>query len=168
MSDKKLSVRELVLLSLMAALIFGTKVVMAALPNIHLVGVLLVLTTLLFGWKALFTVFVYVMLEGLVFGFGIWWVSYLYIWPLLVLAVLPLRRKRPWVLLSLIAAVHGYLFGALCAIPFAVTGGLRAGVAYWVSGIPFDLIHGTANFILCLVLLKPLTGLLEKAMRKSV
>jgi len=67
-------------LALMAALIFGTKVALAGIPNVNLNSVLIILTVVFFGWKALYTVYVYVLLEGLVFGFSVWWVGYLYIW----------------------------------------------------------------------------------------
>ncbi|MBE6932611.1 MAG: hypothetical protein E7464_04420 [Ruminococcaceae bacterium] len=162
MKAEHLRLRELLALSLMAALIFGSKVALSFLPNIHLGALLLIVATLRFGPKALYTAFVYVMLEGLVYGFGLWWISYLYIWPLLVLAVLPLRRTRSYFVLSVAGALHGLLFGALCAIPVGVLSGLKAGFAYWIAGIPFDLIHGAANFILCLVLLRPLDRLTQK------
>ncbi len=162
MKDKQPPLRELLVLSLLAALMFGAKVALSFLPNIHLGAVLLIVATLRFGAKALYTAAVYVMLEGLVYGFGLWWVSYLYIWPLLVALVLPLRRKKPWLALSALGALHGYGFGAMCAIPVAVLGGLYAGFSYWIAGIPFDLIHGTANFILCLVLLRPLDHLTQR------
>ena len=158
----RLSPRELVILSLLTALAFGSKVAMSFLPNIHLVAVLLILITLRFGANAFYSAILYTMLEGLVYGFGIWWVSYLYIWPLLVLCALPLRKGKHRVLLSLLAAVHGFLFGALCAIPYAIAGGPHAGIAYWVAGIPYDLIHGASNFILCMLLLPPLDRLMGR------
>lgn len=162
MKGERLPLRELLELSLLAALMFGAKVAMSFLPNIHLGAVLLIVATLRFGPKAFYMAFVYVMLEGLCYGFGLWWVSYVYVWPLLVAAVLPLRRSRSWLALSVAGGLHGYIFGALCAIPVAVLSGLPAGFAYWVAGIPFDLIHGTSNFVLCLVLLRPLDSLLKK------
>lgn len=162
MKDKRLTLRELVELSLLAALMFGAKVAMSMLPNVHLGAVLLIAATMRHGIKALYMAFVYVMLEGLIYGFGQWWISYLYIWPLLVLAVLPFRKRKSWLILSVIGAMHGYLFGALCAIPVAVLGGIPAGISYWIAGIPFDLIHGTANFVLCIVLLPPLDRLSQK------
>ena len=162
MKAKGLPLRELVELSLLAALMFGAKVALSFLPNVHIGTVLLIVATLRFGAKALYMAFVYVMLEGLCYGFGLWWVSYLYAWPLVVVAVLPLRRAKPWLGLSVVGAMHGYAFGALCAIPVAVLSGIPAGVAYWIAGIPFDLIHGSANFVLCLVLLRPLDALAQR------
>ena len=162
MKAEHLRLRELLALSLMAALMFGSKVALSFLPNIHLGTLLLIAATLRFGPKALYTAFVYVMLEGLVYGFGLWWISYLYIWPLLVLAVLPLRGTRSYFVLSVVGALHGLFFGALCAIPIGVLSGLSAGFAYWIAGIPFDLIHGASSFILCLVLLRPLDRLTQK------
>lgn len=162
MKAERLPLRELLELSLLAALMFGSKVAMSFLPNIHLGAVLLIVATLRFGPKALYMAFVYVMLEGLCYGFGMWWVSYVYVWPLLVLCVLPLRKSKPWLGLSIVGALHGLCFGALCAIPWAVVGGLRAGFSYWIAGIPFDLLHGAGNFVLCLVLLRPLDKLLQK------
>lgn len=162
MKAEKFDLRELIVLALFAALIFAAKVAMSWLPNVHLGAVFLILAALAFGWKAMYTAIIYVVLEGLVYGFGIWWVSYLYIWPLLVACVQPLRKKRSWLVLSLLGALHGYLFGALCAIPFVLTGGISAGISYWVAGIPYDLIHGTSNLILCLVLLRPLSQVLNR------
>ena len=70
---KPLSVRELCLLALIGALIFATKAALAAIPNVNLNTTIIILTVVFFGWKALYAVGVYIMLEGLVFGLGIWW-----------------------------------------------------------------------------------------------
>lgn len=162
MKDKRLSLKELLELSLMAAVMFGAKTVLSFIPNVHIGAVLLIVATLRFGYKSLYLSFVYVMLEGLCYGFGLWWISYIYIWPILVLAVLPLRKRKSLLSLSIAGAIHGYLFGALCAIPVAFISGFPAAFSYWIAGIPFDLIHGTSNFVLCLVLIRPLDALFEK------
>ena len=162
MRDKGLPLRDLLVLSMLAALMFCAKFALQNIPNVHLGAVFLIVATLRFGIKTLYMVFVYIMLEGLFFGFSIWWVPYIYIWAILVLAVLPQRKHKSWLLLSVTGALHGYLFGAMCAIVTAIVGGLHAGFAFWVSGIPYDLIHGTSNLILCLVLLRPLDKLAQK------
>ena len=162
MKDKGLPLRDLLVLSMLAALMFCAKFALQNIPNVHLGAVLLIVATLRFGAKALYMVFVYIMLEGLFFGFSIWWVPYTYIWAILVLAVLPQRRHKSWLILSVTGALHGYLFGAMCAIVTAVVGGLAAGFSFWIAGIPYDLIHGTSNLILCLILVRPLDKLAQK------
>ena len=158
----KLPVREMCLLALFGALMFGTQVAMASLPNIHLVAMFIILATLLFSWKALYSVAIFVMLEGLIYGFGIWWLSYLYIWPVLVVIAVLFRANDSALFWAVIAGVHGLCFGALCAIPYLFIGGWEAAVSYWIAGIPFDLMQCAGNFVLTLLLLMPLKRLSEK------
>jgi len=160
----KLSARELCILSLMGALMFGSKLALSALPNIHINTVLIILCTVLFGWKALYAVFTYVMLEGIIFGFGTWWISYLYIWPGFVLICMLLRKNNSALIWAVTAAVCGLFFGALCSIPYLFIGGWEAALSYWVSGIPFDLSHCAGNFCLTLILYKPLYMIIQKAL----
>ena len=162
-SAGKLSARELCILSLMAALIFGTKVALASLPNINLNSVLIILTTLFFGWKALYTVYVYVLLEGLVFGFSVWWVGYLYVWAVLVVVVMLFRRNDSALFWAVVAGVFGLCFGLMMYLEwFAINGGWEAFFAMWVAGIPYDLAHCAGNFAFTLVLYRPLHTVLKK------
>lgn len=147
------------LLALFGALMFGTQVAMASLPNIHLVAMFIILATLLFSWKALYSVAIFVMLEGLIYGFGIWWLSYLYIWPVLVVVAVFFRANDSALFWAVIAGVHGLCFGALCAIPYLFIGGWQAAASYWIAGIPFDLMQCAGNFVLTLLLLMPLKKL---------
>ena len=165
--SSKLSVRELVLLALLGALMFGSKVVLSAIPNVHLNALFILLAVLLFGRRALYSVFVYVLLEGLVYGFGIWFISYLYAWPLLCFAALPLRKNRSWLLWAVLAAAHGLIFGALCSIPYIFIQGLPGAISWWISGLPFDCLHAGSNFILVLLLLKPLYEVTNKLLVKK-
>ena len=158
----KLSIRELCILALMAALMIASQVAMAALPNIHLVAVFIIIATLAFGWRALFSIAVFVLAEGLIFGFGIWWVSYLYAWPILCVVVMLFRKNDAPLFWAIIAGAHGLLFGAMCAVPYLFIGGAKMAVSYWVAGIPFDLAHCAGNFVVTLVLVKPLTKLTRK------
>lgn len=161
MTDK-LSLREMCFLALMGALMLASQVAMAALPNIHIVALLIIITALCFSWRALFSVAVFVLLEGLIYGFGIWWISYLYTWPLLVPIVILLRRNDSALFWAVITGAHGLLFGAMTAIPYLFIGGWQAAVSYWISGIPFDLLHCAGNFVVTLILLNPLLKLTRK------
>ena len=156
-SAGKLSVRELTLLPLMGALIFALKEALYALPNINVNAVLIILCAVFFGWKGLFSVGIYVMLEGLINGFHIWWIGYLYSWPLLLAVAMAMRKNRSALLWAVVAAIFGLLFGPLMYLEyFAFKGGWSGFLAMWVSGIPFDLAHCGGNFVLTLVLFQPL------------
>ncbi|MCI6646440.1 MAG: hypothetical protein MSH16_02210 [Oscillospiraceae bacterium] len=152
----KLPLRDLVLLALLGSLMFASQVVMASLPNIHIVAVLIIVTALYFRWRALYAVFVFALLEGMIYGFGIWWVSYLYTWPVLAAVTVLLGRSESPLFWAVIAGIFGLCFGALCALPYLFAGGWAAAVSYWIAGIPFDLIHCASNFVITLVLFRPL------------
>lgn len=158
----KLSLRELCILALMGSLMFALQVALAVLPNIHVTAPLIIITAIVFSWQAMFSVAIFVLLEGLTFGFGLWWLSYLYIWPLFTAVVILLRKLDSALLWAIVAGVFGLSFGALCAIPYLFMGGWSMAVSYWVSGIPFDLLHCAGNFVLTLVLYKPLSTTLRK------
>ncbi len=150
------------MLTFFAALIFSVKTALASIPNVNLNALLIILATVYFGWRALYTVGVYILLEGLFFGFSLWWFSYLYIWPLLVVLVMIFHRNRSPLLWAVLAGVYGLLFGPLMYIGyFAIVGGWRGYIAMWIAGIPYDLIHAVSNFLTVLVLFKPLSRIMD-------
>ena len=162
MSAGNQKLREIVTLALLAALMFATQVALAALPNIHLVAVIVILAAILFGWKALYSVYVFVLLEGLIYGFSMWFVNYLYVWTVLTVIAVLFRNNRSRWFWAAVAGIFGLLFGALCAPVDVFIGGFGYAAAKWVSGIPFDLLHCAGNFAMALVLWKPLHQLLQK------
>ena len=86
------STREVILLGLLGALLFVAKMALAPLPNIEPVSLLVIVYTLVLGWKALCPVYIYAALECLVWGLSYWSISYLYIWTVLLLLTMLLRR----------------------------------------------------------------------------
>ena len=152
---------------ILGSMIFAMKLAMAGLPNIEPVSLCILIFGVVFGYKALYPVFVYVILEVLCFGLGIWNVYYLYVWPLLVLVAIFLREMKQPLAWALVSGVFGLLFGALCGIADAFIGGVAFAVTKWASGIPFDIAHCVGNFCIALVLFKPLRELLERLYRKQ-
>ena len=158
------------MVGLMVAMIEACKLCMQALPNIELTSFLLILFALRFGWLTLFVVPVFTLIEGLIYGFGLWWVMYLYAWPLLVLAVRPFRQIDSAFFFAVFSGVFGLLFGPLCAVPYffigfaggGVSQGLTQMFAWWVAGIPFDLMHGVSNFFIMLALYRPMSRMLVR------
>ena len=161
-SKAPLTIRELILFGILGAMTFALKLTMAGFPNIEPVSLLTMVYAVVFGYKALYPVYVYVVMEILCFGLGIWNVYYLYIWAILALAALWLRDMKHPLAWALLSGVFGLLFGALCGIMDAFIGGVGFAVAKWASGIPFDIAHCLGNFFFALVLFKPLRQLLEK------
>ena len=160
-SEKTLTVREMVLFALLGAMTFAAKYVMSFLPNIEPVSLMVMLFAVVFGWKWVYPVYLYVVMEILFYGISLWNINYLYIWAVLAVAARLFRdMKHPlgWALLS---GTFGLLFGALCGIVDVFIGGLGYAVSKWISGIPFDLMHGAGNFFIALVLFKPLGKLME-------
>ena len=90
--QKKITVQDIALVGMMIATIEVAKNALAFLPNVELVTLLFILYTLTFGWKVLLVVPAFILLEGCIYGFGLWWVMYLYVWPLLVLLTWLFRR----------------------------------------------------------------------------
>ena len=147
--------REVVLYALLGALLIVVQVALAVLPNIELVSLLIIVYTLSLGWRALYPVYVFVAAEILIYGLGLWTVNYLYVWAVLVAAALLLKSCRSPYVWALISGIYGLFFGALCSIPYFFIGGLNTAFSYWLTGIPFDLLHCGGNAVAALLLFKP-------------
>lgn len=164
----KLNIKEIAVFGMLGAMMFASKMLMEVLPNIHLLGVFTIATTVVYRQKALYPIYIYVVLNGLFAGFNVWWVPYLYIWTILWGAVMLLpknmpKKAKPFVY-SVLCGLHGFLFGILYAPAQAIFFGLsfEATVAWIISGLPFDLIHGVSN-IVCGLLICPIIAVLKKA-----
>ncbi len=158
----KLTVRVIPLFAMLAALTFAMKVVMAGLPNIEPVSLMVMLMMAVFGWRGLYGVYTYVALEILFYGLGIWNVYYLYVWAILAVLVMAFRRMESPLGWAILSGVFGLSFGALCAVADVFIGGWAFAVAKWVSGIPFDIPHCIGNFVIALLLFKPLRQLMDR------
>ena len=161
---------DLTLMGMMVAVMEVSKLALSFLPNIELVSFWIILFTLFFRWRVLFAIPAFVLVEGLLYGINLWWISYLYAWPLLALAAWLFRRQESVLFWSILSGSFGLLFGMLFAIPYVVIGaagnglrsGLYAGFTWWVAGIPYDIAHGIGNFVLMLVLYKPVREAMKR------
>ena len=159
----KITTRELCLYGLLGTLTFVLKFIMAPLPNIEPVSILLIVYTVSFGKKAIYPLIIYVLLEIVIYGFGIWSVGYLYIWLVLVLIVLSIyniNKSLNSFLWAVVSCIYGLSVGMLYIPLYVISGGTSIAISWWISGIPYDITHGVANFILCITLFKPLTKIL--------
>ena len=68
-------------------------------------------------------IYVFVLMEGIFYGFGLWWINYLYVWSILAIVVLFFDQQRDPLFWSTVAGFFGLAFGALCALPYFFIGG---------------------------------------------
>ncbi len=149
----KLTIKELVLFGMMGALMFASKVMMEFLPNIHLVGVFIIALTVVYRQKALYPIYIFVLLGGLLAGFNTWWIPYLYVWAVLwgIVMLLPKNLPPTWQppVYMTVCGLHGLLFGVLCAPVQAALFHLdiNGTVAWILAGVPFDILHAIGNLV---------------------
>jgi len=165
--------RLMILFAMFGAMMFISKIIMEFLPNVHLIGMMIVTLTLVYRVKALIPIYIFVGVTGL-FYFGVWWFPYLYIWAILwamsMFLPSPKRISRRWgmLLYASVCALHGFFYGALYAPVQALMYGMgwQGMIAWIIAGIPFDIIHGISNFAVGL-LIYPMATLLMKLENKS-
>ena len=164
----KLNAREIALFGMLGAIMYSSKMLMELLPNIHLLGPLIVACTVVYRKKALYPIYVYVILNGITAGFATWWIPYLYIWTILwaMVMILPkeMTKKVRVPVYMAVCAAHGFLFGVLYAPAQAILYGLnfKGMIAWIISGLPFDFIHGVSNFFMELLIM-PIVSILRRA-----
>lgn len=164
----KLSAREIVILGLMTALLLVAQVGLSFMPNIELVSLLIIVYTMVFRKKVFLIIYTFVLLEGLIYGFGTWWFTYLYVWTVLALLAWAFREMESTLGWAILNAAFGLMFGALTALTNLFISGIGGMISYWVAGIPFDLMHCAGNFATALVLFKPLTALFKRLLPKGL
>ena len=160
-SENKLSIRQITLFGMLGALTFGAKFAMSWLPNIEPVSLMVMVFAVTMGVKALYPIYVYALLELLVYGFGGWNLVHIYIWAPLWLAAWLLRSVRNPVFWAILSGTFGLLFGALSSLIY-IPGGWAMVAAKWITGLSFDLLHCAGNFVIALILFEPVRKLVEK------
>jgi hypothetical protein len=165
LKNGKLTIREMAVFAMLGALMYASKMIMEVAPNVHLLGVFTIAFTVVYRKKALYPIYTYVLLNGIFCGFATWWIPYLYLWAVLWGATMLLPKRipeklRPLVYMLLCAA-HGFLFGTLYAPAQALLYGLsfQKMVAWIISGLPWDFVHGVSNFF-CGILIVPIVKIL--------
>lgn len=146
---------------------YSSKIIMEAIPNVHLLGVFTITFTLVYRKKALYPIYIYVFLCGLFGGFASWWIPHLYLWAVLwgIVMILPtnIPKKAQPVVYMIVCALHGFLYGTLYAPTQALLYGLDFDktIAWIMAGLPWDFTHGVSNFF-CGILIMPLVTILRK------
>lgn len=165
-----ITVREMTLFAMFGSLMYCSKILMEWAPNVHFLALFIIALTVVYRWKAIIPLYVFIFLTGLMNGFGVWWIPYLYIWlPLFFLALaLPRNMPKPVAVpvYMLAGGLHGILFGTLYAPAQALLFHLNfeKTIAWILAGLPWDAVHAAGNLAAC-TLAVPMIELLKRLER---
>ena len=166
----KLNIKEIALFGMLGALMYASKMALEILPNVHLLAVFIMAETVVYRQKALYPIYTFVFITGLLNGFSIWWWPYLYIWTVLWCAGMLLPKEMPKkvapVVYMVVCALHGFLYGTLYSPYQALMFHLdfKGMVSWIIAGLPYDAIHGVSNFF-CALLVVPLISVMKQAQK---
>ena len=172
----KYSAKSIALIGIMAATLTGGKMALSFLPNIEIVTLLCALYGYVFGPLGLVAVFIFVLCEMLIWGFGTWVVAYIIYWPLVCCVFFALGKFKieNRVILTVIAAILTAFFGAFTSL---IDIGLFMGQydmfwyrfsVYYMRGIVYYIIHIVCNIACFLFVFRPLCGVLMKYKLKNI
>lgn len=160
MHKQKLSLYRMVILGLLGALLVVVKEPLNWLPNIELVSLFLIVYVRVYGVQAFYPLYIFVAIEGLLYGFSDWFFNYLYVWAVLVAIACIFRKQDSPLVWALISGFFGLCFGGLCSLLYLLIANPAYMFSYWIQGLWFDILHCIGNFVSALLLTKPLCRLL--------
>ena len=157
------------LVGIMAATVECGKLALASIPNVEVVTLLLAIYGYVFGILGVLASVVFVCIEPLIYGFGLWTITYFLYWPLVTLAFMLLKRLgvKNRFILTAAALILTVWFGVLSSL---IDVGLLSGyfenffgrfTIYYLRGITFYVTQLVCNAILFLFAFKFLAKKLE-------
>lgn len=142
-------------MTIFGAIMYLSQLLMAALPNIHMVAMIIIVITVVYRKWALISIYIYAALNGF---YGIYvLLPYLYVWTVLwaIIMLLPrnMSSKIALPVYMIVSGLHGLLFGVLYAPAQAFLFGFtfRQTLAWIAAGFPYDLLHAIGNVIFSLL-----------------
>ena len=145
--------RDLIVFAMFAAMMCGSQIAMRNLPGIHPLGLLMATLTLVYRWRALIPIYVYILVYGAIHGFSMWWLPYIYLWlPLwgmfMIAGNLRLPKTAQTPIFMILCGLHGLSWGAMYAPAEALFWGFtfEQTIAWIIAGLPFDAVHAASNF----------------------
>ncbi len=165
MKSRTTVIRDICLMAMLGVLMYVSQVALAFLPNIELVSLLTILFTICFRERIFGILAVFVFIEAMTYGFNTWVIMYIYIWPILALIAWIFRWVDNAFVWACISGIYGLCFGFLCSIVYLFIGGIGGFWAYFTSGLLFDFIHCGGNFLVALILYRPLKIALDKIIK---
>jgi energy-coupling factor transport system substrate-specific component len=159
----KLRTRDIVLIGILSAILLIGKVAFDYIPNVEVVSMLLILFAITYGLKSIYISTIFCLCNGLMYGFGSWLLVYFIVYNGLVLVAYALRKplRKSIFARVLFTSLFGLTFGVWFALEWGLMYGLGAGIAYYLNGVTFDLLHMAGNLIVMLLVSEPIFVVLD-------
>ena len=167
----KTKIRDFIIFSFLGVLLFLGKMIFEPLPNIHPIGALVMVYTLVYRGRALIPIYIFVFLQLFISGFSLWLMPYIYVWTVLWAMTMLLPKNMPLkiqgLVFPIVCALHGLLFGILYAPMQAILFRMDfpTMLKWIVAGSLFDMVHAAGNLAAGFLVL-PLTLVLKRLSEK--
>jgi len=156
---------EICLISTLISFITILRYVLYFLPNIELVTFFLLIFVLLFKNTFSFVLInSFCLVQIILFGQSDLFYFVIYNFYAIIIIVLRKNIFSYQYLLAILFFLFGILFGALYSFNYLIINNFNFKImlAYYIKGIPFDLIHGIGNLLLFLFLYYPTQKIIKQ------
>ena len=165
------SLRDTILIALSISILVVQELVLSFLPNIQLSTLLLLVYTRVYGYKKTAAiVFVYVLIDNLIFGSiaMVHIVVPMFLGWLLIISIfsLVLKSTKSHLIYIIFAYLFGHIYG-LMFVPFQVWITHVDPWVYLIADLPWEVIMGMSNALAMLWLFEPLSLALEHLFQQS-
>lgn len=173
MSKRQTAIKDIVLIAMLTAVLSGGKQALAAIPNVEVVTLCIILFAYCFKPYICFTVtIIFVIIECMIWGLNTWVITYMIHWNFLSLTTFVLAQvfkiKQPWIY-TVIAVALTIAFGVLSSTVDALVASDKSGISFfrlftviYVRGIVFYVVQTVSNFVIVSLLFYPLSQLLSR------
>lgn len=148
------STQGIAIVGVLSALNISSRVYLQMLPNVKPVATILILTTLILGWRfAAMIAVITILVSNALIGMGPWTFFQIAAWLIIVMYTAlfsPLLKRSPMILTALYSAICGYLFGFIISLEQLMYG-IPVFIGYWIRGLYFDTFHAAGNFVFYLI-----------------
>lgn len=163
--NKRITVFDIALISLLSALLFVQEELLSFLPNIQFTVFLIVLFSKKLGLlRTTIIVIIHVILDNLYMSsFNIMYTPWMLIgWLIIPITLCTIFKKvNSNIILAFLGACYSFIYCWLYIIPNVMILEIDP-LAYFVSDIPFELILAGSSFLSILLLYDPLSNVFEK------
>lgn len=167
------SVNRIALLGILIALAYVGRILLQFMPNVQPVTAILIIITLTMGTSdGLIVAIASIFLSNLMLGMGPWSFAQIVAYSNIVLFTGLImkycyRPQQRWarLLFAIYAFITGIAYGFIISLITVEMMSIESFWAYYLAGIPFDLMHGIGNFVFYLLLEPTLTPLINRQLQ---